>query len=327
MSSNVNRRTLDDAAMARVLAAAGIDPRSMAAFEELGAATYNTAYRIRLDDGTGLVLKVAPDPTAPGLSHERDLMRTEAMFYDTASGALPVPRVVRVDFSRDAADSDWLLMTELPGRNWHEQEGELSDGERRKLRRELGELTARLHRISGDAFGYPQLGLSGSWRAAFQGMLGVLLDDAGRWDTPLPVPVSRIRALFDANAGALDEVTTPVLVHFDLWPGNVLLHEGRITGIVDGERALWGDPLAEMVSLALFGSIEDDDEFLSGYGGITFDDDARRRLAMYRAYLYLIMLTEGAPRGYAGPQREAALTHITRHLDTALADLEALAAP
>lgn len=65
MSSNINRSTLDDAAITRVLAAAGIDPRRMAAREELGAATYNTAYRIRLDDGAGLVPKVAPAVAAP----------------------------------------------------------------------------------------------------------------------------------------------------------------------------------------------------------------------------------------------------------------------
>ncbi|GAB3166377.1 hypothetical protein GCM10027059_25330 [Myceligenerans halotolerans] len=133
---NRHRRRLADAGINRVLEVSGVGRERLDRWEELGAATYNTAYRIRLDDGTGLVLKVAPDPAAPGLSHERDLMRTEAMFYDTASGVLPVPGVVRVEFSREVVDGDWLLMTELPGRNWHEQAGEISDGDRRKLRRE-----------------------------------------------------------------------------------------------------------------------------------------------------------------------------------------------
>jgi aminoglycoside phosphotransferase (APT) family kinase protein len=326
MSSNIHRSTLDDAAIARVLAAAGIDPGQVAAREELGAATYNTAYRIRLDDGAGLVLKIAPAPGAPGLSHERDLMRTETMFYRTAADALPVPEVVRADFSHAVVGSDWLLMTELPGRSWHELDGELTPTDRERLRHDLGALVAGLHLIRGEGFGYPQVGLAGSWREAFTGMVEDLLADADRWDAPLPVRASLIRSLFAAHAPALDQVTTPVLVHFDLWRGNILVDGGRISGIVDGERALWGDPLAEMVSLALFGGIEDDKEFLSGYGAIASDDDARRRLAMYQAYLYLIMLTEGGPRGYAGSDREAALTHITKHLNTALAALEAPAA-
>jgi hypothetical protein len=37
------------------------------------------------------------------------------------------------------------------------------------------------------------------------------------------------------------------------------------------------------------------------------------------------MLTEGAPRGYTGPERDAAVAHIAQHLRTALTDLDAVA--
>ncbi|WP_372434889.1 phosphotransferase [Myceligenerans salitolerans] len=43
-------------------------------------------------------------------------------------------------------------------------------------------------------------------------------------------PVPRLRSLFAAHVPALDQVTTPVLVHFDLWPGNVLVDDGRLSG-------------------------------------------------------------------------------------------------
>lgn len=62
----------------------------------------------------------------------------------------------------------------------------------------------------------------------------------------------------------------------------------------------WGDPLADFVSLALLDDIEKDRDFLAGYqeggGRAEFTDPARRRLALYRSYLYLIMLTETIPR-------------------------------
>ena len=35
----------------------------------------------------------------------------------------------------------------------------------------------------------------------------------------------------------LEPVTTPVLVHFDLWDGNVLLDGARVSGIIDAESA------------------------------------------------------------------------------------------
>jgi aminoglycoside phosphotransferase (APT) family kinase protein len=313
---------VDDEQLAGVLAASGVEPGRLSSRIELTEASYNTAYRIRLADGSGLVLKIAPDPSMPGLSYERDLMRTETLFYRTASDALPVPAVVHADFSRSLLDSDFLVMTELPGRNWYGLRDSLTGDDRERLRRDLGGLVARLHRITGPGFGYPQGETSSSWRTAFLGMLELLLEDALRWDTPLPRSVTEIRQLIDANAHVLDDVTTPVLVHFDLWPGNILLHENQITGVVDGERAFWGDPLAEMVSLALFGSIEDDDAFLEGYGGIEFTDSTRRRLALYRSYLYLIMLIEGDPRGYTGPDREALVKITSLHLRKALTELQ-----
>lgn len=78
--------------------------------------------------------------------------------------------------------------------------------------------------------------------------------------------------------------------------------DSRITALIDAERAFWGDSMAEFVSLALFGDIEDDDAFLAGYrsagGQAIFDTAARRRMAMYRTYLYLIMWVEAIPRAY-----------------------------
>ncbi|MGW2815569.1 phosphotransferase family protein [Streptomyces sp. NPDC001415] len=77
---------------------------------------------------------------------------------------------------------------------------------------------------------------------------------------------------------ALDEVTEPRLVHFDLWPGNIFAHPGddtrpvRITGLIDHERAFWGDPAAELVSPAFDGDAGPDSDLATGcaprgYGG------------------------------------------------------------
>ncbi|MFD0431715.1 phosphotransferase family protein [Streptomyces zhihengii] len=142
-------------------------------------------------------------------------------------------------------------------------------------------------------------------------MTDALLADAGRHLPEPPLPLDRIRRRFAAARPVLDDVTRPALVHFDLWQGNLLVDgpPGRrvLSGIVDGERMFWGDPVADFVSLALFEDIGDDADFLAGYaqagGPAVLDDPARLRLALYRAYLYLIMLVEAGPRGYGTEQR------------------------
>ena len=118
----------------------------------------------------------------------------------------------------------------------------------------------------------------------------------------------------------------PALVHFDLWDGNLLVDEqGTLTGIVDAERALWGDPHAEFASLALFGTIEADREFLAGYaeagGAAQPGPSFSRRQALYRTYLYLLMAVEAAPRGYGAGWRRTVGVRVDEDLTAQLRGL------
>jgi aminoglycoside phosphotransferase (APT) family kinase protein len=201
-------------------------------------------------------------------------------------------------------------MTELPGQPWPAVAGQI--GDRHRLRRELGGIVAGLHAMTGSEFGYPAWPLTASWRTAFSSMLDTILAEADQYGVTLPLPTSEIRRRAARHESVLDDVTTPVLVHFDLWDGNILIDLAngtpRIGGLIDAERAFWGDPLADFVSLALLGDIRQDEAFLAGYheagGPARLDASSPVRLALYRSYLYLIMLVEAVPRGYGAPHRE-----------------------
>jgi aminoglycoside phosphotransferase (APT) family kinase protein len=258
----------------------------------LGGSTYNSVYRVTAPEGD-FVLKISP-ADQPGLTYERNLMRTEAMFCTLGHAVAPVPEVVHTDFSRSLTPGDALLTTCLPGRPLFGR----SDVDRSLIRRRLGPAVAALHEVTGPGFGYPQLGLHSSWTSAFFAMVDAVRADAERYGVTLPeIPL---------NAAVFDEVKRPALVHFDLWDGNILT-DGGLTGLVDGERAFWGDPVAEFVSLALFSSIEHDTDFLTSYG-FEFTDSARVRLAAYQAYLYSIMLVERVPRGSTDDTMERLIT-------------------
>jgi len=261
-------------------------------------------WRADLADGRKVVVKVGPTDGTRLLRYERDLIAAEAAYFRTVrAGApgVPVPDVLHV------AD-DWIVTTLLPGSSLTG----LPDSA--GVREQLGAAIAGLHRITGPHFGYTGARPAGAdWPTAYAAMIAALLADAADWEVPLPAGIGTLAARYRA---ALATVTRPALLHFDLWDGNVLTAGGRLTGLVDGERYLWGDPLLDLVSPALYRRIEDEPEhaFLRGYTAATslvLDDVARTRLALYRIHLYLLMLAEGPSRGIpVGGERHNRLTGL-----------------
>jgi aminoglycoside phosphotransferase (APT) family kinase protein len=290
----------------------------------------NAVWRLALLDGREAILKLSPPPELEQLSYERDLLRTEAMVYGLAGPAgVPVPELLRAGFGDPVLGGDYLILSALDGVSWNQANP--AEADQRALRRELGGHLARLNAITGDVYGYPYAGLTGgTWREAFLTMTGAVLADAGRYATPLPRPVPEIAAAIEAGAGALDEVTTPCLVHFDVWPGNVFLTRDetpRIQAIIDHERAFWGDPLADFVTPTIFGELDESDPIVAGYrdagGVVEFTGPARTRMTLYRLYLALILLVENGPRQYPekdyAPLRDRSAAAVLQ----ALADLSA----
>ncbi|MFG1806755.1 phosphotransferase family protein [Streptomyces sp. NPDC049040] len=328
--------TVGDETVDGLLARAGIGPGQVVSRAVLTGGTYNALHRVDLADGTELVLKVPPPAGNPRLRYEAELLHGEALFHRSAGDAgVPAPRVVHAEWSESAEAAPFLLMTRVPGVSWADSAAAMAAGERDRLREELGVLVGRLHAVRGPAFGYPAQSVApmgDRWAPAFAAMTGAVLDDAAAFGSWLPRPAGAIRAALAEGAAALDEVAEPALVHFDLWPGNILLDGPQgartIGGLIDGERMFWGDPLADFASLSLLlGDAEDDPAFLAGYGsagGTTFFDAAARvRLALYRSYLYLIMLTEVVPRRTEGEHlawvRDFTAPRLTAALDTVTA--------
>lgn len=342
MPESLTKRRIDEVTL-RALVAEAFGPRAaLASFRELGEGFFNAAFRIGLADGRDVVLKVSPPANAALLTYERDIMRAEAEFFREAHGAaVPQPELLYAGFGRRVIDGDYLFLSAVPGVSWYSVREELDDEQTSALRRQLGGIVARLHTVHNPRglFGYPAVPeLSAtSWPAAFGAMVGALIADARRYEVELPAADEELLGAVRRNTHALEEVTEPSLVHFDLWPGNILITPPaeaaarpggttRINGLIDGERVIWADPLMEFIGMDVFGHAEHDECVRGGYlaagGWIDDGEAARRRISLYHLYMQLLLLTEMGPRGYTDPEYlEFFGTECPKRIVAALAEL------
>jgi aminoglycoside phosphotransferase (APT) family kinase protein len=235
-------------------------------FEPIRTGKFNTSYFVRAG-GEALVLRIAPPDDAVFCFYERGMMKQEPGIHRLLREKtdVPVARVIALDESRESIDRDFLLMERLPGTA-------LSDRpacDPNRILEETGRCLAEVHALTAEAYGYlgehrpmePQP----TWAEAFRVMWGRLIDDiaaTGHYDA---AEAKRLVGLLEERLALFDRPVEASLLHMDIWSQNLLVDgEGRLSGIVDWDRALWGDPEIEFAVLDYCGISRP--AFWHGYG-------------------------------------------------------------
>ncbi len=220
-----------------------------------------------------LVLQVAPpDDRSRMLFYEHRMMRQEPALHALVRGRtdVPVAAVLAHDFSHTEIDRDYLLMERLPGTPIAHLAGLTGDA-LDDILRQVGRSLRQVHDITGDRHGYvaehrpmePQP----DWPSAFHSMWHKLLDDIEGCEGYTPDEATDMRRLLDRHAGVFDRPVPASLLHMDVWAENILADEpDGLTGLIDWDRALWGDPEIEFAVLDYCGISES--PFWEGYGAV-----------------------------------------------------------
>jgi fructosamine-3-kinase len=246
---------------------------------------------------------------------------------------VPVPRVFAVDTSRSTFHLDYQLLEEVPGTSlerFHNDEPRL-----RALLRRLGVLAARLHQVRLDGFGpldvrpllapgahTPVRGLHGKPRGCnpWACYLGVNLAEHVASCVDLGAITAaegdQVLTLFADNAGRL-AVPEPRLLHGDLGSHNVLTGGTDVTGLIDWEDCLAGDPAFDVASWATFQPEHRHPAFLEGYRSFAaLPDDFEPRFWLYYLRVSLAKTVHRHRFAYADrPGRPPAALRIRRGLD------------
>lgn len=270
----------------------------MKSYRELTEGLCNVAYRIELEDGRAVVLKIAPGNTECQMSYEVNMMRAEvsAMRLAQDHTDILVPRVYYYDDTKALCSSEYFFMECLEGNSFSSIKETLSKEEMEAIEYEIGQTVRRIHNLQGEKFGL--LGAKESWQSEFfayfyQLMVGVLHDGL-RKNVDIGADYEEVRNLLLRDQLVFEEVRNPVLIHWDTWEGNWFIKDKKLVGLIDWERAMWGEGLME----DRFRSHCKSESFLRGYGIESFTKAQKLRLAWYDIYLYIIMMIEGSYREY-----------------------------
>ncbi|ACZ20112.1 phosphotransferase family protein [Sanguibacter keddieii DSM 10542] len=321
------------AALAAVVAPLTAERGAVVATEKLDGGMFATTYRVTFAGGERVVAKMAPTATDRLMTYEQGILATEASVYRLAEDRpdLLMPRPLLFDTTREHVATDVLVASHLDGVPWHTLT-DVTPDQRAVIDARLGGYMTRLHSVTGEVFGYPASPSlqAATWREAFGRMVSAIVEDAAAWGVELPT--GRVVEALERHGHELDVVTRPALVHTDLWEGNIFLdpQSHEIVGVIDTERALFGDPLYELVGASQFGDGGAPPSIAAGYvaaGGVLEPSaslaagnltSADVRILLYRCYMYSILLVEPSPRGYEGGWVETNHVALLAKLETTL---------
>lgn len=232
------------------------------------------------------VVRVAPCRSSVFVFYEREMMRQEPGIHRRLLECtdIPVPRIDTFDDTHADLDRDYMIMQFLPGRPM----SELSELDHDAVLGRVGECLKQAHAITAESYGYlgehhpmtPQP----SWNDAFWMMWRLLVEDIAGVGFYDGAESARMLALLDAHSDCFTRRVPPSLLHMDVWAQNILVEDAcRLTGLLDWDRAVWGDPEIEFAVLDYCGISQP--AFWEGYGQPRENSrETRVRTAFYLLY-------------------------------------------
>ncbi len=275
-------------------------------FTPIPTGKFNDSWFVETEHGE-FVLRVAPPHDDVFCFYERDMMRQEPGIHSLLreNTSVPVARIVAYDDSHEIVERDFILMAGLPGIPLTRA----SRVDEAKVLRQVGENLRQAHEITADQYGYlgehRPMSPQETWGEAFCVMWNQLIDDVvdvGHYDERVS---GSLRELLEEHRALFDQEVASRLLHMDVWAQNILVDEqSTVTGLVDWDRALWGDPEIEFAVLDYCGISKQ--PFWEGYG----QERDQSRAAEIRRVFYLlyelqkyIVIREGRNNDSAGARR------------------------
>ena len=265
--------------------------KQIAEIKELPEGMCNVTYDITFEDGSESILKIAAKDRRGNTSNEVNLMLAEinAMKLVAENCSFKVADILYYDTGNTICDGNYFFMEKLEGDNFFLVREGMSEEVIAIINTEIGKISRELSNIQNSEFGF--LGEDKRYESLFKfvkHMLENLLSDAQKRDIDILYDEQTFLNQLENDKSAFETIHKASLVHWDMWEGNVFVKDGHVSGIIDWERALWGEPFMD----DRFRMHNRGKHFLEGFGQTAFSEDELKRLRWYDIILYLTMMIE-----------------------------------
>ncbi len=295
MGITKNRQSLESI---KKMAAKAFPNQSVVEAKELTEGLCNVAYLITLDNSLKTILKIAPKDKHTMLTNEINMMKAEikAMQIALEQTEVPVAKVYLHDDTGSVCDSEYFFMEVLEGESYYSQKEKLSPEAKSQVDYEIGLIERNISSIRGERFAFlgdEEHGTEHLYDLVHRMIEGILKDATAK-EIIIGFTPEEILNELSKDRACFNEVVQPVFIHWDMWEGNIFLKDGHVSGVIDWERAMWGEILMD----DRFRSHARNLDFLRGIGKLNFTKEEMQRIYWYDVFLYLTMMTEGAYREY-----------------------------
>lgn len=266
-------------------------------FKPLTGGTFNSVYKVETKDSKAYIIKIAPDKDTFVLTYEKDIIKNELEFFELTKNCKNVrfPKIYGYNLN-DSYRYKYIIMEFVEGQMLNKSK--LSKKEKSDVMYKLGRAMAEIHAITDEnKFGYMQTPCE-TFRQAYKAMAENVINDGLKVTKSFPC-LDRIKAAIEKHSDAFDLAENAHLIHFDLWPGNIIVKDGELYSIIDCERCMFGDPVGDFISLDYISPFKKavPQEVIDGYNSesekkLSFNKNELTRFYLMRLYLGLIVYTE-----------------------------------
>jgi aminoglycoside phosphotransferase (APT) family kinase protein len=177
--------------------------------------------------------------------------RGEQIAYDRlANSPVPVPKVIALDLSKKFVKQNYIILTKVEGSPLVDAWNTLTSAQKYRTAHDAGRFLAHMHNVTYDHFGE----LRNLDHKRFRSVYDHIYDYFERYahlavkqGGMTKATYQRIDDLIQSLRPYLEYFPQGHLVHSDYHFENILQVDGQITGVIDFEWAMGGDPVWDFI--------------------------------------------------------------------------------